>query len=168
MTARAAPPCGGRRLRGGGDAVVLSELQSTAVECRRSCRHHGPDRHRIGDSIPHRAAARHFGVLATQGQPQLVPAAAGRFAVRFAARYCDIFSIAFAPAFGFVDGVYGAPDGSLGFPAPFLSLGPEVPLWFSLATGDFLVKFLAALLLLAPYRMLMGRLMPLPPLRAAA
>jgi uncharacterized PurR-regulated membrane protein YhhQ (DUF165 family) len=43
-----------------------------------------------------------------------------------------------------------------------------VPLWFSLAAGDFLVKFLAALLLLAPYRILMGKLMPLPPLRAAA
>lgn len=72
------------------------------------------------------------------------------------------FSIAFAPAFVFVDGIYGAPDGSLGFPAPFLGLGPEVPLWLSLATGDFAVKFLAALLLLAPYRMLMGKLMPLP------
>ncbi|MDC9826518.1 queuosine precursor transporter [Devosia sp. ZB163] len=78
------------------------------------------------------------------------------------------FSIAFAPAFAFVDGIYGREDGSLGFPAPFLSLGPEVPLWFSLAAGDFLVKFLAALLLLAPYRMLMGRIMPLPPLKAAA
>lgn len=76
------------------------------------------------------------------------------------------FSIAFAPAFAFVDGLYGAQDGSLGFPAPFLSVGGEVPLWLSLAVGDFLVKFLAALLLLAPYRALMGRLMPLPPLRA--
>ena len=58
-------------------------------------------------------------------------------------------------------------DGSLGFGAPWLGLGPEVPLWTSLATGDFLVKFLAALLLLAPYRLLMGKLMPLPPLKAA-
>ena len=78
------------------------------------------------------------------------------------------FSIAFAPTFGFVDASYGAEDGSLGFAAPFLSLGPEVPLWLSLATGDFLVKFLAALLLLAPYRALMGRIMPLPPLGARA
>ncbi len=78
------------------------------------------------------------------------------------------FTIAFAPGFAFVDGIYGAPDGSLGFPAPFLGLGPEVPLWLSLATGDFLVKFLAALLLLAPYRALMGKLMPLPPLGARA
>ncbi len=72
------------------------------------------------------------------------------------------FSIAFAPAFAVVDSVYGVQDGSLGFPAPFLSVGGEAPLWLSLAAGDFLVKFLAALLLLAPYRALMGRLMPLP------
>jgi uncharacterized PurR-regulated membrane protein YhhQ (DUF165 family) len=78
------------------------------------------------------------------------------------------FTIAFAPALGFVDGLFGMQDGSLGFGAPWLGLGPEVPLWTSLATGDFLVKFLAALLLLAPYRMLMGKLMPLPSLKAAA
>lgn len=77
------------------------------------------------------------------------------------------FTIAFAPALGFVDGLFGTADGSLGFGAPWLGIGPEVPLWTSLATGDFLVKFLAALLLLAPYRLLMGKLMPLPPLKAA-
>lgn len=78
------------------------------------------------------------------------------------------FTIAFAPVLGFVDGWFGMEDGSLGFGAPWLGVGPEVPLWTSLATGDFLVKFLAALLLLAPYRVLMGRLMPLPPLGARA
>lgn len=72
------------------------------------------------------------------------------------------FSIAFSPALGFIDGFFGMADGSLGFAAPWLGLGPDVPLWTSLATGDFLVKFLAALLLLAPYRALMGRIMPLP------
>lgn len=72
------------------------------------------------------------------------------------------FSIAFAPVFGFIDLAFGREDGSLGFGAPWLGLGPEVPLWTSLATGDFAVKFLAALLLLAPYRALMGRIMPLP------
>jgi uncharacterized PurR-regulated membrane protein YhhQ (DUF165 family) len=77
------------------------------------------------------------------------------------------FTIAFAPALGFVDALFGMEDGSLGFGAPWLGLGSEVPLWTSLATGDFLVKFLAALLLLAPYRVLMGKLMPLPPLRTA-
>ena len=78
------------------------------------------------------------------------------------------FTIAFAPALAGVDALFGLADGSLGFPAPWLGLGPEVPLWTSLATGDFLVKFLAALLLLAPYRALMGKLMPLPAVAARA
>ena len=72
------------------------------------------------------------------------------------------FSIAFAPAFAVVDGSFGMEDGSLGFAAPWLGIGTEVPLWLSLASGDFAVKFLAALLLLAPYRVLMGKIMPLP------
>jgi len=72
------------------------------------------------------------------------------------------FGIAFSPALGFIDGLFGMEDGSLGFPAPWLGIGGDVPLWTSLATGDFLVKFLAALLLLAPYRALMGKLMPQP------
>lgn len=76
------------------------------------------------------------------------------------------FSVAFAPAFAGVDTLFGMGDNSLAFPAPWLGVGPEVPLWFSLASGDFLVKFLAALVLLAPYRALMGKLMPLPPLGA--
>lgn len=74
------------------------------------------------------------------------------------------FTIAFAPALAGVDALFGLADGSLGFPAPFLGVGPEVPLWVSLAAGDFMVKFLAALVLLAPYRVLMGKLKPLPPL----
>jgi hypothetical protein len=78
------------------------------------------------------------------------------------------FSVAFAPALAGIDALFGLADGSLGFPAPWLGLGPEVPLWTSLATGDFLVKFLAALLLLAPYRLLMGKIRPLPPLGARA
>jgi uncharacterized PurR-regulated membrane protein YhhQ (DUF165 family) len=66
------------------------------------------------------------------------------------------FSLAFAPAFMFVDMVFGMPDGSLPFPAPLLGVGPEVPLWLALAAGDFCVKFLAAGVLLVPYRLLMG------------
>ena len=66
------------------------------------------------------------------------------------------FSLAFAPAFMFVDMVFGMPDGSLPFPAPLLGVGPEVPLWLALAAGDFCVKFLAACVLLVPYRLLMG------------
>jgi len=78
------------------------------------------------------------------------------------------FGVAFAPALAGIDGLFGMADGSLGFPAPWLGVGPDVPLCFSLASGDFLVKFLAALLLLAPYRALMGRIMPLPPMGARA
>jgi uncharacterized PurR-regulated membrane protein YhhQ (DUF165 family) len=61
------------------------------------------------------------------------------------------FGLAFAPAFAGIDTLFGMADGSLGFPAPFLGLGPEVELWQSLAAGDFVVKLLVALALLAPY-----------------
>jgi uncharacterized PurR-regulated membrane protein YhhQ (DUF165 family) len=70
------------------------------------------------------------------------------------------FTLAFAPAFAFIDLAFGMEDGSLGFGAPWLGIGSEVPLWVSLASGDFAVKFLAALLLLAPYRVLMGAVVP--------
>lgn len=76
------------------------------------------------------------------------------------------FSIAFAPAFAFVDSFFGAADSSLGMSAPWLGIGADVPLWLSLATGDFSVKFIAALLLLAPYRLLMNVVMPLRPVAA--
>ena len=78
------------------------------------------------------------------------------------------FSIAFAPVFGFVDGWFAMPDGSLGMTAPWLGVGAGTPLWLSLASGDFSVKFLAALLLLMPYRLLMNAVMPLRPATAAA
>lgn len=73
------------------------------------------------------------------------------------------FSLAFAPVFAGLDLGFGRPDGSLGMPAALLGLGGPVPLWTSLACGDFLVKFLAAGLLLAPYRMLMGSAMQAQP-----
>jgi len=73
------------------------------------------------------------------------------------------FSIAFAPPFAFIDAFFGAPDGSLAMPAPWLGVGAQVPLWLSLASGDFGVKFAAALLLLVPYRLLMNAVMPLRP-----
>lgn len=102
-----------------------------------------------------------------QSRNWIVPPLAGSL-VGSALDTLIFFGIAFAPAFGFVDGLFGMEDGSLGFAAPWLGVGGEVPLWTSLATGDFLVKFLAALLLLAPYRALMGKLMPLPPAGARA
>lgn len=59
------------------------------------------------------------------------------------------FGLAFAPAFGMLD--FGGEDGSLGFGVPFLSVGAEVPLWISLAAGDFIVKVLVGLAMLLPY-----------------
>lgn len=64
------------------------------------------------------------------------------------------FGVAFAGAFAFLDTGLGLEDGSLAFAVPFWGVGPEVPLWVSLALGDFAVKMLVALLLLAPYRAL--------------
>ena len=64
------------------------------------------------------------------------------------------FALAFAPVFAALD--FGGKDGSLPFPTPLLGLGPEVPLWTSLALGDFLAKCLVALAMLVPYRALRG------------
>ena len=64
------------------------------------------------------------------------------------------FTVAFAIPFGFLDTGLGREDGSLPFPTPLLGVGPEVPLFVSLALGDFLVKLLLSCVLLAPYRAL--------------
>ncbi len=75
------------------------------------------------------------------------------------------FTLAMAPALAGIDAFFGMEDSSLGFPAPLLGVGPEVELWQSLALGDFLVKLLMAVLLLAPYktvRDLVLRRLPLP------
>lgn len=66
------------------------------------------------------------------------------------------FSLAFALPFALLDTGFGRADGSLPFPAPLLGVGPEVPLWSSLAAGDFLVKLLLTALMLAPYKGLLG------------
>lgn len=61
------------------------------------------------------------------------------------------FSLAFGGVFSGLDTGFGRTDGSLEFPAPLLGAGPQVPLWVSLALGDFLVKLLLAGLMLGPY-----------------
>lgn len=61
------------------------------------------------------------------------------------------WGVAFSAGFAFVDGFFGMPDGSLGFATPFWDIGPEVPLWVSLALGDFLIKTIVALVLIVPY-----------------
>lgn len=64
------------------------------------------------------------------------------------------FSVAFAAPFAMLDGAFGRSDGSLMMLAPYLGIGHPLPLWLSLASGDFIVKTLVALTLLAPYRVL--------------
>lgn len=66
------------------------------------------------------------------------------------------FGVAFSASFSFIDHWLGSPEGSLGFLVPFWDVGPQVPLWVSLALGDFVVKLLVALAMLAPYRVLRG------------
>ena len=64
------------------------------------------------------------------------------------------FSMAFAAPLAVLDTMFGREDGSLAFPAPLLGVGPEVELWTSLALGDFVVKLILAVLMLAPYKTL--------------
>jgi uncharacterized PurR-regulated membrane protein YhhQ (DUF165 family) len=61
------------------------------------------------------------------------------------------FSLAFSPLFGGIDAAFGMADSSLGFPTALLWFGPEVPLYVSLALGDFIVKMAVALVFLIPY-----------------
>jgi queuosine precursor transporter len=68
------------------------------------------------------------------------------------------FSLAFAGSFAFLDTAFGLEDGSLAFPVSWL--GTEVPLWVSLAVGDFWVKVLVGLAMLAPYGVMLTVLKP--------
>lgn len=68
------------------------------------------------------------------------------------------FSMAFSAPFAFLDTAFGLEDGSLAFPV--MLLGAEMPLWVSLAFGDFWVKMLVGLAMLAPYGALLTVLRP--------
>ncbi|MGI9402240.1 MAG: VUT family protein [Rhizobiaceae bacterium] len=68
------------------------------------------------------------------------------------------FSLAFSEYFSVLDVMTGQEDGSLGFPVAFM--GTEVPLWVSLAFGDFWVKIATGVAMLLPYGILMNRLQP--------
>lgn len=61
------------------------------------------------------------------------------------------FSMAFSAQFAVLATMWGDDDGSLAFAVPFFGFGAEVPLWLSLAVGDYLVKILIGLLMLVPY-----------------
>ncbi len=75
------------------------------------------------------------------------------------------FSLAFAARFAFLDTAFGWPDGSLAFPVAVF--GTEAPLWVSLAVGDFAVKMLVGLAMLAPYGAILRAwaMLPLPSAR---
>jgi uncharacterized PurR-regulated membrane protein YhhQ (DUF165 family) len=66
------------------------------------------------------------------------------------------FSLAFAATFAFLDTGIGREDGSLAFPVALL--GAEVPLWVSLALGDFVVKVLIGCTMLIPYGVMLPSL----------
>lgn len=72
------------------------------------------------------------------------------------------FSIAFAPAFGFI----GANDDFAIAAAPLLGLAIEAPRWISWALGDFVVKILVSLVMLAPYGVLLKIVRPEPAVEA--
>ncbi|MWD28334.1 queuosine precursor transporter [Aquicoccus sp. SCR17] len=68
------------------------------------------------------------------------------------------FSIAFA---GFVPFFSAAADAQTAWaqdPAPFLTMGPMVPLWVTLAVADWMVKLLLALVALIPFRVIVSSL----------
>lgn len=72
------------------------------------------------------------------------------------------FTIAFA---GFVTVFPAGADGAVAWaqePAPFLTVGPMLPLWMTLAAADWVVKILLAALALLPFRLLLGLLRRLP------
>ncbi|GGL56064.1 queuosine precursor transporter [Wenxinia marina] len=70
------------------------------------------------------------------------------------------FSVAFSAALAgaFPAGANAAVEWAQG-PAPFLTAGPEAPLWLSLAVADWGVKLALALVALVPFRLIVGRLL---------
>ncbi len=68
------------------------------------------------------------------------------------------FGIAFAATFAFLDTGLRLEDSSLAFPVGWF--GMDVPLWVSLAFGDFCVKILVGLAMLVPYGALLNALRP--------
>ncbi len=67
------------------------------------------------------------------------------------------FSVAFSAGFGFID-----PADDVAWAnevLPLLGIGPDAPLWASLATADWIVKILLALLALVPFRVVVRNLL---------
>lgn len=68
------------------------------------------------------------------------------------------FSIAFSGAFIFLD--QSQPNGWAREVIPMFGVGPDAPLWVSLALADFAVKMSLALVALGPYRLAISRFTP--------
>jgi len=68
------------------------------------------------------------------------------------------FSIAFAGAFRFIDGLTGAADSSIYGAVKILDF--TAPIWLSLAMGDFWVKLSMAFIMLLPYRAMLAYFLP--------
>lgn len=68
------------------------------------------------------------------------------------------FAIAFSTHFAFIDTAMGYQDGSI--PAMASLFGFDVPVWFSLAFGDFWVKIAMGLFMLLPYGAILAIFMP--------
>jgi hypothetical protein len=66
------------------------------------------------------------------------------------------FTIAFAGFLSFGVGADAAVAWAQG-PAPFLLIGPQAPLWVTLAVADWAVKLAVALVALFPFRLITGR-----------
>jgi hypothetical protein len=76
--------------------------------------------------------------------------------VASAADTAIFFTLAFSAAFAFLE-----PRNDVSWAAeqlPLVGLGPEVPLWASLALADWLVKLALAILALMPFRVIVRRL----------
>ncbi len=68
------------------------------------------------------------------------------------------FSIAFAAPLSWIE-----PTNDVGWAnetLPFLNIGPEAPLWVSLAAADWMVKLSLALIALVPFRLIVSRATP--------
>ncbi|WP_455476977.1 VUT family protein [Bartonella sp. B41] len=66
------------------------------------------------------------------------------------------FALAFSISFSFIDQIMGYTDSSLVDSVSFFDL--KIPIWFSLACGDFSVKIVMSLLMLIPYGTILGSL----------
>lgn len=68
------------------------------------------------------------------------------------------FSIAFAPVFGFIDILGHSANGSISGQTQLF--GVNLPIWLSLAIGDFWVKLAMAFIMLLPYRGVLAYFLP--------